>query len=293
MYNSRRYDTYDPQSTYERPNAFLSAVLAVLAVVFLCVFIVLLVLRAANFASIIRNTDVAWVLEETGVSDDLLDQINDLPFFDTEIRASDVEDFIKSDAVSDEIGSVIDGYARAFADGDHGHHLTSRDIVDIARNLEPEFRDHFDHRMTDEDFNHIERVLDDHIDFRELSVGNIIDEMDIDPTIPQFFLSPYLLWGVGLLCFILLLIIFLRRRGNIADALLATGIPVVLAGLISFATGLFIGTFPESMGSAFHTMARFLGGPAYSIMQHGLAFAAAGALVILVSFVFKAIAPKV
>jgi len=225
------------------------------------------------------------------MSEYIVDRINELPFNEANVDIADIEEFIKSDAVSDGIGSIVDDYARAFAAGDLDHHLTTADIVGMARNLEPEFRDLFDHELTDEHYEQFARTVDDIVDLRELSVGNILEELDIDPTIPHMFLSPYLLWGVGILSALLLLFIFLRRRRNIADALLATGVPVVLSGLLSFGAGLFIGSFPESLGPSFFSMARFLGGPAHLIMQYGLGFAAVGGALVLVSFVVRSIAP--
>jgi len=287
----QRYTYMDPHA-YKQPNAFLSALLSFCAVVSLCGFILLLVLRAANTSSIIQNTDVLGILEDADVAEQIVAELNRLPFHNTDVELADIEEFIKSDAVSDEIGSIIDDYARAFAAGDLDHHLTSGDIVDIARNLEPEFKDLFDHEITEEQYEQIARAVDDAVDLRELSVGNILEELDVDPVIPGLMFSPYWLWGVGILCALLLLFIFLRRRRNIADAMLAAGIPIVLSGLLSFGAGLFIGSFPQSLGLTFYTMARFLGGPAHVIMQYGLGFAATGAAVVLVSFVFKAIAPK-
>jgi len=257
----------------------------------MCTFIVLFVLRSANVANIIRNTDITWVLEETGVSDEIVDRLNELPFLDTELDISDVEEFIKNSAVSDEIGSIADGYIKAFAEGNLDHHLTSADVIGIARSLEPEFSDLFDYNVTEEQYEEIARALDDIVDFQELSVGNIMDEMDIDPA-PYIFISSYLLWGVGVLCVVFLLIIYLRRWRNMPDALRAVGTPIALTGLISFAAGMWLGSFPGSPGNALYIASKFLGGPAHLIMQHGIAFIAVGVLIILTSFIVSAIFPK-
>jgi len=268
-------------------NIVVTVLLYVLTTVFMCAFIILLVLRTDNAASIIRHTDFTAVLEEAGIAEHsyyIANQLNGLYFHDTEVSVSDIEEFIKSPAVSDEIGGVLDDYARAFASGNLNFHLTADDIAGIAKSLEPEFNVLLDHHMTDEHFEHLARTIDDIIDLSELSVGNIINELGIDTTIPYLLLSSYLLIGTGLLCVILLALIFLQRRSDIAGAFLVIGIPIALSGLICFILGLWFGSLSVSPESSFHTAAVFLSGPAHVASEYGFAFAAVGVIVVVVSY---------
>ena len=261
----------------------------------LCIFIILLVLRTANVPHIIRNTDVVGLLEQAAIGENPLhfvDQINQLPFHNANINSHDVEDFIRSDAVSDEIGSIFEGYASAFAAGNLEHHMTADDIVYAARNLEPEFQELFDHQMTEADYEHFARTLDNMVDFSSLSVSGIMDEYDIGMTIPGMLLSSALLWIVGIVCAVFLLLIFLMRIGSMGHAFRAVGFLIAAAGLIMFVLGLFMGASPGAFGRTVQYILRFLDGLVRLVMQYGLTFAAVGAAIIAISLIFSFIAPR-
>jgi len=290
----RQENPYSHTNDYTPPNAFLSVLLCLLAIIFLCIFNVLLIFRSANVAHFIRHTDITGIIGDTDFSYYIVHQFNGLHFHDEELDFNDVEAFIKNEAVSDEIGGVVDGYLKAFAEGDLDYYITTDEVVVIARNLEPEFRELFDHQMTEEDFEYLARTLDDVIDFEGMSVGGIIYDLDIDidMTIPRLLVTPYLLWGVGLLCALILLTIILLRRKKIDSALLAAGIPVLLAGGIIFAGGIYIAGLPESSGDSLYFLSKVIDGPVLLFNRHGIVTAAAGAIIILISFIFKFIAPK-
>jgi hypothetical protein len=270
-----------------RANGFLSVILSILLFLFSCVFIILLVLRFENAAVIIRNTDILEILDDTEISYYIVHQLNGLPFNDSELDFSDVEEFIRSDAVSNEIGDVVDRYARALARGDFDYHLTTDDILDISKNLEPELQDLFDHHMTEADHEHFARTLDDIVDFEGFSVGGVIDEIGIDGAIPFISVSHYLLWGVGILCVVLLLLIFLHHRGRFADAFKNAGIPIMLSGFVFLAVWLVFDVYPQMFGDTVYNLARFTGGLTYLIMRYGITLAVAGILSITISIVLK------
>jgi len=253
------------------------------------------VIRTANAATIIQRTDVLGVLAETEFAEHsyyITNQLNGLHFHDEDLTLEDIEEFIKLDTVSNEIGGVIDGYARAFVQGDLEHHLTTDDIVIIARNIEPELQELFDHRLTADDIEHLAEALDDVIDFDSFKVGYIIEDFELDMTIPNLFLGSTLRWVFGLLSLALLVIIFILRRGNTADALLGTGLPIIFSGLLSFAFGIMMDTRPEFFGETFYALSKFLDGPIYLMKQYGFAFAAVGATLIVVSIVINSARPK-
>jgi len=269
--------------TPRRANVFLSIVLGVLMFILTCVFIILLVLRVGNVANVIRNTEINEILYETELSHYILFQINSLPFNDTWIELPDVEDFIRSDAVSDEIGNIAGAYANAIIEGNLDYYLTTEDILSIVQNLEPELRHLFDHQMTEADYEYLAVILDDIVDFEGLSVGGIIEDTGIDLSLLRLAVSPVLLWGAGILCAITVLFTFLLHWRRIPDALLFTGVPIMLSGLVCFTAGAIFAFYPYLLGDTLAGLLRYAGGLTPLIIRHGIAFAVAGVLIIVAS----------
>ena len=248
-----------------------------------CVFIVLLVLRVGNVANVIRNTEITEILYETEISYYILNQLNTLPFNDSWIELSDVENFIRSDAVSNEIGNVAEAYVNAIIEGNLDYYPTSGDIVLIVQNLEPELHQLFDHQMTDADYEHLAVILDDIIDFEGISVGYIVEDVGIDMKLLRLAVSPVLLWGAGILCAITILFTFLLQWRRIPDAFLFTGVPIMLSGLLCYAAGAILAFYPYLLGDTVFRLSRFAAGLTPLIIRHGIAFAVAGVLIIVVS----------
>ena len=246
-----------------------------------CVFIALLVLRVGNVANIIRNTEITDLIYDTEFSYYMISQINSLPFNETWIELYDMEDFIRSDAVSKEIGNVAQAYARAIAEGNLDYYLTVDDIVLIVQNLEPELQHLFDHQMTQADYEHLAVVLDDIIDFSGNSVGYIIEDAGVDMKLLRLAVSPFLLWGAGILCAITVLFMFLLHAERIPDAFLFTGVPVMLSGLAYFAAWVILAYYPHMLGDMVISLLRYAGGLVHLILWHGAAFAAAGLLILV------------
>jgi len=273
---------YDNKNYIPHANAFLTALLGIIAFILMCVFIPLLAFRPANVGDMVRNSDVSRVLKETGMSNEIVDAINELPFIETQIETGDIEDFLQNAAVSNEIGKVMDDYAKALAQGDLDHHLTAADIVDIAKTLSPEVEEYFNYHMTEADYKELEVALDNTVEFNELRAGNILDEFDVDVPEPVLFVSVYLVWGVGILSAVIILLIFVHHRGWIADGFHAAGLPVMLSGILYFLIGLLFGTYPELLYGILYEMTGFITGPAFLVMKYGIAFAALGILSIII-----------
>jgi len=269
-------------ATPHRANVFLSIILSALMFILTCVFIVLLVLRVGNVANVIRNTEITEILYETEISYYILNQLNTLPFNDSWIELSDVENFIRSDAVSNEIGNVAEAYVNAIIEGNLDYYPTSGDIVLIVQNLEPELHQLFDHQMTDADYEHLAVILDDIIDFEGISVGYIVEDVGIDMKLLRLAVSPVLLWGAGILCAITILFTFLLQWRRIPDAFLFTGVPIMLSGLLCYAAGAILAFYPYLLGDTVFRLSRFAGGLTPLIIRHGVAFAVAGVLIIVV-----------
>jgi len=269
--------------TPRRANVFLKIVLSVLMFILTCVFIILLVLRVGNLAHVIRNMEITEILDDTEISYYILSQINSLPFNDAWLELPEVEEFIRSDAVSNEIGNIAGAYADAIIKGDLDYHLTSGDVVLIMQNLEPELSHLLNHQMTQADNEHLAVVLDDIIDFEGLSVGDIVEDVGIDLKLLRLAVSPVLLWGAGILCVITLLFTFLLHWGRIPDALLFTGVPIMLSGLVCFTPGAIFAFYPHLLGDTLSNLLKYAVGLALLIVWHGIAFAVAGVLIIVAS----------
>ena len=274
-------------ATPRRANIFLSIVLSVLMFILTCVFILLLVLRVGNVANVVRNTEIAEILYDTELSYYIQYQLYSLPFNDAWFDLSEVEDFIRSDAVSNEIGNVAGAYVDAIIRGDYDYHLTTGDIVHIMQNLEPELNHLFDYQMTQADYEHLAVILDDIIDLEGFSVGYVIEEVGIDIKLLRLAVSPVLLWGAGILCAITVLFIFLLHAGRIPDAILFTGFPIMLSGLVYIAAWAILAFYPHILGDTLSGLLRYAGGLLRLILWHGIAFTAAGVLIVAASRVLN------
>jgi len=291
----RQAGRYDQNHQSAKPNVFVTVLLCLLAAFFISVFIVLSVPRSAIAASVVRNADVVGILEGVGVDEHsyyFINQLNGLHFHDTEVSIDDVDEFIRSPAVSDEIGAVLGGFAWAFANGNLDYHISRDDVIDAAKNIEPELSSLFDHQMTEDDFDNFALMLDDVLDFETLTVGGILDELEandvhLDLTLPQVIISPFLLIGVGVICVVLLAFIIIRGRYKLTSAVITAGIPVVLAGLVCFLLGSYIASSPESLGESISRIARYLDGPAHIMADYGLIVAIGGIVIIVIAFSLK------
>jgi len=338
--NRPRPRPYSYAQAEPRPNAFLSGLLCILAVIFLCILFVLLLLRAVNIPTVIRNTDINAVLEETGLSQEIMNYMEDLLYIESdagaynehideyineygeyydeyaeyydeyseyydeyadtdayagvtgdypELKIADVEKFLTSAAVSREVGGIVDDYAREFTQGNLDYHMTSADIMTAVRNLEPELEDLIGRRLTEAEYAYIEKTLNDNVEFRNLSVGTLLDEMDIDPMIPFIQFSAYLIWIALFLCAFLLIIIYVHHRQNASAALRAVSVPIIISGTIFLLAGALFSIYPELYGYTVYDMAIYLGGVAHVVRLYGLAFIAVGAIFILISVAVRII----
>jgi len=285
-----QYPRHHRGNDYRRPNALLMALLNLCTVFSMCVFMSLLVVRTANVPHIIRETNFVEILEIVAVGEHsyyIVDQINALPFHNVHINLYDIDTFVRTEAVSNEIGALLGLYAAAFADGDLDYHITSHDVVDMTRNMDPELQWLFGHTMTDADRYALAERLDDIVDFSSLSVAGLMYDFDVGMTIPRALLSSSLLWAVGLISASFLLIIFLLHVRSIPDATLAIGLPIVFSGLIMFGIAMLIGFIPSLFGHTIQVILSFLDGPVQLITQYGLRFATVGIIIVVGSLILK------
>jgi len=254
---------------------------------FISVFTALLLLRADNAATIIRNTDISEIIADTEIAYYLVNQLNNLSFHETDIDLQDIESFLHNEAVSNEIGGVLSDYARALNNNDMGFHLTTGDILVIVENLEPELSDLFDHHMTEEDNILLARTLDDILDFEGLTVGGIIYDVGIDTTVPRLLLSPYLLWGTGILVFITLSFIVIHNLNSIPSAFMQSGIPITISDFLYLITCVIFSDFPGLLSGRLHTLSRYVVGAMHLVIRYGIVITAVGVTFIVIYLIMR------
>jgi len=268
-------------------RSMLSVILCIILFIFTCILTVLLMLRAGNIALIIRNTDITEILSDTEIAYYLVNQLNSLPFHDSEINLYDLEEFIRSDSVSNEIGTVAGSYIRALNNNDLNYHLSSGDVLNIVKNLEPELNDMFGHQMTEADNILLARTLDDILDFEGLTVGGIIYDAGIDTSVPRLLLSPYLLFGTGLIVLITMCLIFLQNSKKIPTAFMQSGTPITLSGLLYLITGVIFSSYPALLSGRLQTLSRYTIGAMHLIIRYGITLTAIGTTFIVIYLVMK------
>ena len=255
----------------------------------ICTFLLLAVIRPSNIEAFIENTDIAWVLEETGVQNQINEALTNFPAHtaDTHVRASEIEAFLQSENVTGEMATVFSGFVYAFVEGNLDHHVTSGEIVAIARNLEPEIQNHFGYTMTEEDFRILQTTLD-HVDLETLSVGRIIEETDINPNLMSTAFSIYPMLITGTLSILSLLSIFAVNGRNIPKALRVTGVTLLLPGLLFVPLGLMFLASPGVFSGGMYVAARAIGGPVTLLVQYGLICGIIGIGLVVASGVVRA-----
>jgi len=291
---SHSLDPDDPdemqEDRYSRLGAVFSVLLCVLAVILMCSFIILMVIRSIGVGHIIRNINIVEIIEETTIGlhpDYIVDQINELHFSGVEVSLYDIEEFIKREAVTNELDKVVNAYAMAFMLGNLDYHISMDEILDIARRLEPELYDFFGYSLAEEDLGFLVETLDDMIEFDTLSIDSIMGDFDVDLTVPLVLISPILIWAVGIVTAATLLFIFLRKRKEPVNAYFAVGIPITLSGSITSMTGLVVGTNPTMLGNTSLQFVRLVERPIHLATLYGLTFFAAGVTMLVVTYIVK------
>jgi len=262
-----------------------SLILCLVLFILTCVFSALLLLRSDFLPLIIRDFDITEVLEDTEIAYYVVNQINSLPFIETEVDLYDIQEFIQTEAVSDELGNVFSEFTRALGTNDLEFHLSNNDVLRIVQNLEPEIYDLFDHRMTETDYMILTRTLDDILDFEGMTVSGLMYDVGIDIVVPRLLFSPFLLWGVAILIMITICIIFLVNSKSIPKAFLLIGIPIMISGFLYLIVGVIFSTYPDMLSGTLHTLSRLTGAMMHLVIRCGIVMTAIGATSIIVSLI--------
>ena len=222
-------------------KVFLSIILGILLFAFTLAIAALIILRPSKIPEIVAGADVTWVLEETDIGEVVVEGLNQSDIIKKHIDLDVIKDFLNRENVSAEFGAIAEKYAQAIADGDFDYYLNSTDIVSSIKAIAPEIYEEFGALLTDDDLDLIAESIDEYVDLTEFSVMQVMEQSSVDVAVPHAIFSTYPLIIVCLLCALVVFNIVLLHRRKAGNALLATGIPVSVSGLVYLAVGMFTG----------------------------------------------------
>jgi hypothetical protein len=235
-----------------------------------------------------QQTDLTWILEESGLGEEIIREINADTNSNIVVDIYDIEEFLRRSAVSEQLGAIIEGYIRALSEGNLNYSITSREVASVLRSIAPDIQDQFGYSLTRENVDAIVNSLDEHIDLRELRVDNLLRTADLDITVPFLIFSVYPLIIVGILCTLVIFNIFLLHRRRVRTAFIAAGIPIMLSGLLFTSTGFLLSILPGWLGSIeTQNMGTITVGIARLIMLHGSVCFAVGVVSLVAFFVLR------
>ncbi|MCL2627104.1 MAG: zinc ribbon domain-containing protein [Oscillospiraceae bacterium] len=275
-----------PKSVSKRiVRAVLSVLLALLAFVFVFTFIALLIVRPSNIPQIIATADVLVILEDTGLSDEIISDMNNSNVTGIEIDSYRLRDFLRRGNVSGEVGKIAERYVTAVMDGDYEYYISAREIVSFLRAISSDIRDEFDYRLTNEDYESITNTLNTDVNLKDYRIGKLLDDAGVDYAMPYLLLSAYPIIIIGILSTLLIFNIFMLHKRKVRAAFLIVSIPIALSGLICTVVGLLIGPFSGLFsGSGIYSFIRIASGAASAILILGLIAVMLGGLLLTVFF---------
>ena len=266
-------------------RVILSVLLGITAAAFLCAFVILTVFRRDNVEEFIRDIDPAWIIEDIDIQGDIAETLNEIPHFYPVFDADGVDEFLKRNNVSNEINNVIDGYLDAFFNGDFNHHVTYSDVIEIARILEPDIYEQFGIIMTEEDYWILSLTLDNDEDFEALSIGNIVEQENINLNYPEYLFSIYPLVITGFLCILFFINIYIVNWKSIVISLFTTGVSVLLTGAVLITTSAVESLNIEALNEPLSLISKYIEAPLNMIYQRGFTVAVIGSALIILSIV--------
>ena len=221
----------------------LSAMLAFFLLVFALASIALIAARPKRASEAVKNADVSWLLEETDLGKIIVDEINASEMISANIDIVTVNRFAKRDNVSAAVGNVAQRYAEAIAGGDYDYYLNLDDVADFIKTVAPDISEEFGVRMTETDLDAIVDTISRYINLDDYTIGAILSDTGIDASVPYILLSAYPLIIVIVLVVLIVFDIFWLYRKMIKNAFLCSGIPLVLAGLLCFISGMLLAPY--------------------------------------------------
>jgi len=245
--------------------------------------IVLAVVRPASAAVVMANANVTQALEDTSFGKAVIEGLNESELISVDVDANIVNDFLNRENVSDELGKVAEGYAQAFAGGDYDYYLSTGEIAEVIKAIEPDIVEEFGADFSDVDYDVIAENVNEYVDFSGLSIGKAMDATGLDPVLPYVLFSDYPLMVASLLGALSIFDIFLLHRKRIRTAFPAAGVPVALSGVVCCLAGLLLGPYSSVFGGgAVSYVLSLIAGVVNLLMVYGLICIAAGGVSLIV-----------
>ena len=270
------------------PKVILLVFLSLLLFIFSTLMIALTVISPQNIVSAIPQVNVVQVIEQLDLTEDIEARLQNSKL--SHIGIEDFNDFLALPRVADEVEHIISEYMDAIVSGDLDFHLRTRDIIGTIEAVERDIEREFGYQITQRDYELITETLNDRdiIDLRDFSVAAIVDEAGIDPALPYLLLSSYPLLILIVLCFIVLLNMFLIHRRKLRTFFLNAGITVTVLGLIYIGVGLIFGRFSYLFNdNVMRTVTRAASGLTDTALITGIICFMAGVILITLYFVIK------
>jgi hypothetical protein len=118
-------------------------------------------------------------------------------------------------------------------------------------------------------------------------------DLDIDMSpLPLVLFSPVFFLVVGLLSVVLLLVLFLLYKSNIAVAIASVGTPIALSGLSLFGVGTLVAASLQSADGEPVRFSQFLEDPVHMLSYLGLITAGIGVTIVIVSIIVRLARPS-
>ncbi|MDR2572475.1 MAG: hypothetical protein LBD23_19565 [Oscillospiraceae bacterium] len=276
----------DESVTNTVPKMVLTVVLSLLFFIFSAIIIALMVIRPENIIRAVPQADVAWILDELELREELDEELRKTPL--NHASVDDLNRFLNRENVSTEIGNILEKYFIAILENDLNYYITAREIVSSVRAVSTDIYEEFDYRLTNEDFNSLSNALSNNMNLRDYSIGNLMDEVEISFTVPFILFSSYLLIILLTLCFIILFNLFLVHRKRIRTLFISIGISMSVLGLIYIIVGLIFGPLSNAInGDTMQIISRVAGGITGLILLAGFICLIFGMTLITTFFIIK------
>jgi hypothetical protein len=249
----------------------LASFLGLLAFAFITVTLVFIMTRPGNVLKVVEKADFARAMEEAGINEARIEDINSKIGIDLVLDEESLKDFLRRDNVSAEVGKLAEKYISAMSEGNFDYHITSREIINTLKAVAPDIRAEFGYRMTDSDYEFIADDIQENFDLKAFRVSTVLGDANVGTAAPYMAFSVYPLIVAALLFALTVFNIFLLYKKRIRNALLVCSIPLMSAGLLFILAGLLAGPFSGLLrNSGVYNLLQMASGVAAMLLIPGL-----------------------
>jgi hypothetical protein len=276
-------ETYSYQyETNFKPKrgAGISAFTGLLCFLLFCLVVLLIVIgvvrnviNSQTVETVLSDINVGELMQEFDVYDTLAESVDTEVLDAVGLHPDKIDDLLDETTLREDVSGILSGYLGALARGDGDHTITNSDITNIIENNAETIKRVTGHQITESDIRAIENQLNDSDILDQLSVGNIIENTQINTTQFNWLLSQKTLFvSAVLLVFALICLVLINLKfipvllGDIGKTLIVAGLLSVLLG---FAFSIIISAL--SRGNSWLTLVEgFTGVIKASLVTYGM-----------------------